>query len=358
MTEFSSQLGGHTSHGFSDPRIQLSADWVDLLAQELPTFEAPWSADRAPLLNLSVLQKLADRIRHAVHSDYGLAILLSDGLASLSDGQLAAFHYGVAAQLGRPVGQNQTVDMLVQVSNKSKRGTAGTRGYLDNEAMLLHSDASDFTGLLCLAQADEGGANLFANACMIHDSLAETVPDLLPEYYGDWDWNVGVLGFPLVSEPLRSPIFNVYRGRLYCRYGSSLLRGGARAAGGELNERQLRALEAFEEAMAQDEIVLRHRLKRGEAVWMNNHTLLHGREQFVERDSGETRRRLLRAWTRSTSLSNISPRFRRFDDLLFRGLGSENSTPEPSQRSTTFENNRTPQIHNEARPTPLTSRTR
>ncbi len=322
MIEFSPRWGSDLSLWCGDPWIKLSPNCIDELGQDLPDFEAPWFAGRAPTIDGRAIREVADRIRQAVQSNGGLAIVVGDGLVNFSDGQLASLHYGVATLLGRPVGQNDVGELLVEVCRMTKREVNSSRGYLNNEAMLLHTDVSDIVGLSCLAQADEGGASLFASSRAIHDSLAKIAPDLLPEYYGDWDWNVGVLGFPLVEAPLRSPIFNVHRGRLYCRYGSSLLRNGAQAAGGDLTQRQLDALDAFEEVAAQDETVLRYRLKRGEAVWMNNHTLLHGRESFVEWRTNGTMRRLLRAWTRSTDRINFSARFRHFDDLLLRGLGS------------------------------------
>lgn len=302
--------------------LRLSATVINELRREINPLEYPCRTRHAPRISSATVDHVRDLVTAVRDDDGGLAIVTGDELASLSDNDLAGFHLVIAAALGEPVGQNAANEILVEVHASQVAGTPGVRGYQDNDGMLLHSDAADFSGLMCLSQADAGGTSLFANALDIHDILAEEAPELLPHYYRAWSWNVGALGFPYVDRPIRLPIFSVYRGRLSCRYSSSLLRGGAAAAGETLADAQVRALDLFEEVALRDGVVARHRLTRGESVWMNNQRLLHGRDAFSDGAASDRERRLLRAWSRSASAGKRWPRVTRFDDYVFHGLGA------------------------------------
>lgn len=266
----------------------------------------------------AAINNLGDLIATRVHAGGGLAIVTGDGLANMSDDALAGLHISLARSLGELVGQTGCNETLVEVMSRTT--AAPRRGYQDNDGMLLHSDASDFSGLLCLSQGVTGGASLFASAGSIHDVLAREVPDLLGLYYRDWSWNVGALGFRDVPPHLPLPIFSLHRGRLSCRYSPSLLRGGALAVGKALTEEQSRALDRFEAVALREGLVARYRLARGESAWMNNQTLLHGRDAFRDGETANQTRRLLRVWSRSGQAHRLWPRVANFDDQLFRGL--------------------------------------
>lgn len=296
--------------------LRLPTTVIDDLRLDIEPLGHSWMTAHRPRESSPVIDHICDLVAGSLDAD-GLAILTGDGLSGFSDNVLAGFHLAIAEGLGNPVGQSGSNETLVEVY-ASRAPAELVRGYQDNDSMLLHSDAADFSGLMCLSQADSGGTSLFASTLDIHDILAEETPDLLPHYYRDWFWNVGALRFPDVERPIRLPIFSVWRGRLSCRYCSSLLRTGTVAAGETLTDVQIRALDRFEEVALRDDVVVRHRLIRGESVWMNNQTLLHGRDAF--RDSTDCTRRLLRAWSRSSSAHQRWLRIARFDDYLFHGL--------------------------------------
>ena len=300
--------------------LQLPTTVIDRLRFDIEPLEYPWETAHAPRHSSAAIDQVRNLVADALDADGGLAIVTGHGLADLSDNVLAGFHLAIAEALGEPVGQNGANETLAEVRASHTEGAPGARGYENNDSMLPHSDAADFAGIMCLAQAETGGTSLFASALDIHDILAEEAPELLHHYYRDWVWNVGALGFPGVERPFRLPIFSVSRGRLSCRYSPSLLRGGAIASNETLTDAQVRALDLFEEVALRDDVVARYRLTRGESVWMNNQTLLHGRDAFCDGDGADRARRLLRAWSRSTSARQRWPRVARFDDHLFRGL--------------------------------------
>lgn len=307
--------------------VKIPTNIINNLRLNIEPLKQPWSTAHAPRVFPDIIEEVRELVGSMLNTDGGLAILTGDGLAGLSDGVLACFHLAMAGTLGELTAQNAANETLVEVYASHTTGTPGARGYQDNDRMLLHSDAADFSGLMCLAQADGGGLSLFSSALDVHDILADEAPELLAHYYHDWSWNVGALGFPGVNRPIRLPVFSVCRGRLSCRYSSSLLRGGAVAAGEVLTAAQVRALDLFDEVAMRKGVVMRYRLSRGESVWMNNQTLLHGRDAF--HNSEKCARRLLRAWTRSTAAHQRWSRVAKFDDKLFHGLVGNIHIAEP-----------------------------
>jgi hypothetical protein len=291
------------------------------LAQKLPAeFQIPDTAKAADEFRVQakdLLDDIAAVILEKTQSHPGLAILVGEGLDELTDGQLTAMLYGLSLILGRPIAQNLAGERLVPIRDERPADTQNARGYITKDRMLLHTDASDLAGFVCLSQAASGGANLFASAAAVHDVLTNEAPELLHEYYRLWNWNVGGLQIPGSPLTVSSPIFSFYAGELSCRYGSSMLRKGASGAGGHLTAEQVRALDLFEEVVQRPEVVLRHALRRGESVWMNNYRVLHGRDAFEDGLSVNQVRLLLRVWVWLDSRPVLAPAFASFDYQIF-----------------------------------------
>lgn len=300
------------------------------LAQELPAeFQVPDTAKAADEFRVQVTDLLSDIaavISEKVQSHPGLVILVGGSLEKLTDGQLTALLYGLSLILGRPMAQNSAGECLVPIRDEHPADAENARGYITKDKMLLHTDASDLAGFICLSQAASGGANLFASAAAVHDVLTDEAPELLHEYYRLWDWNIRGLQIPGTPPIVSSPIFSFYAGELSCRYGSSMLRKGALGAGRHLTTEQVKALDLFEEVVQRPEIVLRYTLRRGESVWMNNYRVLHGREAFEDGSSTHQMRLLLRVWVWLDKHPTLAPTFASFDYNIF----GHNQTKTPS----------------------------
>jgi alpha-ketoglutarate-dependent taurine dioxygenase len=279
--------------------VNVPPDQVDGLAKELPMqFEAPRDeagADMHRPLATKLLAPLAEQINNRVTQGCGLAIVTGARLADLTDGQLRYLLYGISLVLGRPMAQNPAGERVVSVQDEHSADTQA-RGYRTNKALLMHTDAADIAGLLCLQQGSSGGGNTFASAETVHDVLVDEVPELLHEYYRLWEWDVRGQQRPGTSPTLTSSVFSYYAGHLRCRYASVLLRQGATRAGSHLTATQIAALDRFEEVARRPELQLDHRLSRGESMWLNNYTILHAREAFADGTDAGQARHLLRTW--------------------------------------------------------------
>ena len=296
--------GGHLltldEHTVAELAAQLPGDLVVPSESDVPPAVKDWSGH--------LLGPVAQDLTRRVTNGPGLVILNGDGLAELSDHQLTALLYGLSVQMGHPMSQNPVGERIVSVRDELS-GDPDARGYRTNKGLLMHTDAADVAGLLCLSQGSSGGGNLFASAEAVHTAITLERPDLLHEYYRLWDWDLRRLERPGSKPTLNSQIFSYFAGSLSCRYASLLLRNGAARAGYELSLGQLAALDTFEDVAKRPELVLRHTLARGESMWINNYQVLHAREAFEDgAESGEVRH-LLRTWIWLNEGPELSPAF-------------------------------------------------
>lgn len=301
-------------------RIEVPEGLVDQLQRQLANASLPASHTAPPILALSepgMLDSLVVAVREVLLKGPGLAILSNPKLATWTDGQLEFLHILVCTKLGRPMWQNSTRDLLVRVEDVRPTDPERARGFTSNASMRLHTDGWDCAGLMCLSPAETGGASLFASSEAVHAAIEAEAPELLALYFDPWEWDVRVLTDDPQHKPVLAPIFSLCEGRLSCRYGSFMLRNGPQAAGHELTSERLRALDFFEAVASRESLVLRHSLRRGESVWVENGRVLHGREAFRDACDSRTRRRLVRLWA---TIDGALPRagdFVAFDAVTF-----------------------------------------
>ena len=168
----------------------------------------------------------------------------------------------------------------------------------------LHTDSSsvqvqpDLVGLLCLQPAQEGGQSRIASALTAHRHLRKTCPELLEELYGDFFRDMVTPGSePTIRQRLRNrfPVFynDPVRG-LNFRYMRFWIETGHACIGLPLEQVQIAALDALEEALVAPDAVATFSLRSGEMLWLDNWTVAHDRTAFV--DDPQRPRRLLRMW--------------------------------------------------------------
>lgn len=168
----------------------------------------------------------------------------------------------------------------------------------------LHTDSSsvdvqpDLVGLLCLQPAPEGGESRITSALTAHERLRESCPELLEQLYADFVRDVVTPGTqPTIEQRLRNrfPIFyNDFARGLNFRYMRFWIETGHARAGAPLDDIQIAALDALEDALEAPGAVATFSLRAGEMLWLDNWTVAHDRTAFV--DDPERPRRLLRMW--------------------------------------------------------------
>lgn len=179
---------------------------------------------------------------------------------------------------------------------------------MTNAETCFHTDSSsvdvvpDLVGLLCEQPSDSGGDSLVSNALAAIAELQRTTPWALPVLQQAWIRDVVTPGRERTQENLlrnRFPVFttDAQSGEPLFRYMRYWLEVGQEKAGAPLDAVARTALDALDTALADPRHVVRFKLARGEAMWVNNRCLAHNRTAYQDRPGNQ--RRLQRMWIRT-----------------------------------------------------------
>lgn len=261
--------------------------------------------------------EIAEVIRRGLLHGSGLVFITGDNLTELTDFELKLLHIRIGQHLGSLRRQNRMGDVIIDVKNTDSKDQEATRGFLTNSSMKLHTDGWDAAGLMCLQQSEFGGQSQFMSSEDLFELIKIENPKLATRLAEDWYWDIRVLGDDETLSPIKSPIFCEYEGRVSCRYGSYMLRNGWAALGKEMPKSLRGDLQSFEKYFQRKELVYSHRLKRGQAVWMNNRSILHGRTNFKDGKESELIRKMVRLWIIVNDSRNLPEDFYLFDEKCF-----------------------------------------
>lgn len=216
-------------------------------------------------------------------------------------------HFGDC--LGQPVSQDRQASKIVDIRKtqasfdnavhyKAKVGGQLSRPYETSVAFSCHADPCDVAGLLCLQSAAEGGETLLVSAVEAWTRLENTQPDLA---------RVLCEPFPYARPGKEGsfhaiPVFSWHDGFFKSHVVPELILLSQGKPGiPTLTALQKEALNAFVSICRAPDLVYMLTLKPGDLLLVNNHTVLHGRNQFQDNDDP---RHLLRLWL---AVSNSRP---------------------------------------------------
>lgn len=176
---------------------------------------------------------------------------------------------------------------------------------MTNAETCFHTDSSsvgvvpDFVGLLCEEPSTHGGDSLVSNALRVHAELCREAPDVLALLQRPWTRDVVTPGTEKTLANLRKNRFPVYAdsdrpGGVLFRYMRYWIEVGQEKAGAPLDATERKAFDALDALLARADHVVRFRLERGDALWVNNRVLAHNRTAY--RDTPGNVRRLQRMW--------------------------------------------------------------
>lgn len=245
---------------------------------------------------------LRARLRDAVdrtQTGLGLAVMrgLPVGRWRVEDARLAYWGLGLHVGVARTQGRASHAMSDVRDEGLDYRGRDG-RGYNTSAELDFHADFCDLVGLLCLADAREGGDTVLVSSIAVHDHIAATRPDLLEVLYRPFGYSLQGAGAPGGPEWFPCPIFGVRDGRFACRCNrKNVIAAQQRFADvPRLTPEQIEALDLLDATIARPELRFTMRMRPGDLQWLNNHVILHSRTAFVDHDDPARRRHLLRLW--------------------------------------------------------------
>lgn len=293
------------------PHIQRDSDWIYRLnEQQIAEIDGalrqvkhagltiPFAATDFPLPTLAgVLAQILDEIENG----RGFMLLRGFPRARYSDADCELIYWGLGMHFGKPVSQNARGHLLGHVRDEGGSITdPNTRAYQTNMRMDFHTDLLpvDLLGLFCLRTAKSGGASKLVSALTIHNILREERPDLLEELYGTFhlDWRGEE---PAGEQPwFALPMYSEAKGRVTTRICSIPYFDSAARFGEQFKPtaRQREALVLVQDIANRPEIMLTMEFQEGDMQLINNHIMLHAREEYIDFDEPGRERHLLRMW--------------------------------------------------------------
>ena len=256
--------------------------------------------------------KLA-RAYEEVRSGRGFVVLRGLPFEGLSLGQYTTAVRGLGLHFGQALSQNAQGELVTSVIDATAED-ATPRMYRSNLELRPHSDITAMISLACWQKSQSGGASIVVSGVTVHDAIRERAPQLLePLYRGFHYHRLGEEGpGEEATTPYRVPVFANRNGQLSCRYQRSGIAGGHRERGVPLGERDIAALNLFDQVAAAPENRLAFFLERGDMIVINNYTVMHARTRFANFPEPERQRRLVRLWLDAEGFRDVPREFNLF----------------------------------------------
>ena len=252
-------------------------------------------------------------IRRELMDGRSLVVLRGFPVDDMSEADIAIVYWAIGTYFGRGVSQSPMGDRLGYVTDVSQPGKR-ERGYRSASELHLHTDSDDIVGLMCIRQAKSGGMSRLASAVAIHNEIAAARPDpLAPLYEGfHYHWFGEQPPGQGVVTDYKIPVFARVDDKLSVCFLRNFIDMGAEELGEPFSDKQLEALDLFEEIASREDVVLTFKLEPGSASFINNYTVLHSRTEFEDWPELERRRLLLRLWLKAEPSRPIHPNLRRY----------------------------------------------
>lgn len=245
-----------------------------------------------PALNSDLKKIFAE-----IQDGRGIVIMRPFPVGKYTEEEIGFLYWGIGTHFGYGVSQSVLGDRLGHVQDHTKTDP-NARAYRANRELTLHTDLSDIVSLCSLQKSKTGGFSRFASAITIHNDMLQNCPDLLEALYEGYPYHRHGEQKPgdAPITPHKVPLFSQKEGYLTVRYVRSYMTSAAKEMGSELPKKLNEALDYFDALAQRSDIMFECMLEPGEAVFVNNHVVMHARTGFQDGDLPSERRHLLRLW--------------------------------------------------------------
>lgn len=251
-----------------------------------------------------------------LENDMGMYVLRGIPVQNYTKDEMRMMYWGLGLHMGTSVSQSGKGDYIGDVKNFGDNISAWShsgRGYMSRKRLEFHSDSADVVSLLVLNTAKEGGLSKICSAIAVRNEIARKRPDLLKVLYEDfyWSWK----GYEKKGERpwYHYPMYSEQDGRFSCRkILPHIFSGQDFPDVPRLTDKQKEALAYIDEVTNDETFYFSMMFEPGDIQFLNNHITHHARSEFVDGDTMETRRHLLRLWLAPNNSRPLSPRLKDF----------------------------------------------
>ncbi|WP_223593302.1 TauD/TfdA family dioxygenase [Neobacillus bataviensis] len=257
---------------------------------------------------------LAEEITYFVDElENGRGFLLIRGLPMerYTDEEASIIYWGIGLQLGLPIIQSKTGDLLGHIKNVGKdfNDNSKVRGYQTNVHLDYHTDLADVVGLLCLRKAKSGGLSSIASAMSIYNEILEKHPEYLDILYRPFAHDLRGEEAEGQSPVVQSPIFSYFDNKLSCRYIRQYVVSAQTKTGISLSEEEIKAFDFIDSLTHDENFHIDMMMEPGDMQFVNNYTVFHSRTLFEDYEEDDRKRHLLRLWLMMPNGRKIAPDF-------------------------------------------------
>lgn len=215
---------------------------------------------------------------------------------SVSDHELERAYIGLGKLFGEPVRQDRDDNLITHIRDERTQAVVGRR-YQTNLHQDFHSDSSDLVGLLCLRPAKRGGKSKIVSAHAVYNEMLRRDRHLVEVMYTPMPWSRNAERRPGVSPYFElAPITDIAGVPRIFFIAWYIRQSQAHAEAPRLTNDQQAALVLMESIANDPAFQIEMEFQPGDVQLLNNTTMLHAREAYVDHADPRLRRHLLRLW--------------------------------------------------------------
>jgi hypothetical protein len=252
------------------------------------------------------LESIADDmalLKKEVATGRGFFVIRGLPAEKYSEDELGKIFWGFGAQFGIAQAQSFLGDRLGHVMDLTDEEPDRMlrRGYHSAGGQPTHTDSCNIVAMISLRKAKTGGASKLVSSHRVHNILLDACPGLLRILYegfflrlADSDAKAAGRSSPLTDHKV--PVYMETKGWINCFFQRGYMKRGLESGTVSYTPEETAAVDVFASVSNHPDLVLRQMLEVGDMQFVNNRTVMHGREQFEDYPEKQRRRHLLRLW--------------------------------------------------------------
>jgi len=229
---------------------------------------------------------------------------------------LELLFWGFQAHLGKIISQNSEGDLLGYVTDRGEDYELGQhyenniRGHRTRSRLNPHTDSCDVVGLLCVRPAKSGGASAICSSMAIYNECLALHPEYIDPLTRGFHFDlIGKGSREIEYTRNRNPVFSYHQGYLSCRFNKRQIELGMRRAGKGLSDLEQAAIDYVRALSVREDFLLRMDFRPGDIQLLNNHVILHARDEYEDWPKAARKRLLLRVWINVPNVRPLAPNF-------------------------------------------------
>ena len=258
----------------------------------------PWHAIDRHQFNLPITGPHLDRVAHELENGRGFVLLRGLPVEKYSLDEVRIIYWGLGSYLGEGVAQNNKGHLIASVKDMgADYNDPNSRGYVSHNRLTPHCDPTDVVGLLCYRKPLSGGTSSIASSMAIFNELLKEHPEYLDVVFRGYRYNLRGEGATGKIDEVtfnKIPIFSYFDNRLSCRFNGNMIRTAPELSGEDLTAEEITVIDYIEQTALSPKFRLDMTMQLGDIQFLCNHSIVHTRSEFVDGESKDQKRHLLR----------------------------------------------------------------